>query len=208
MGISAQFRSGPETDTSEGDFWSGDRFYDRAGDVISITQWAQLRSTYEYTVIGDWTDGNGSRVRTVWTGIDINYGYADTLMFETHCIVGDTANYYLHATDTVARESHEDCVRGVHRNSDVPAKSLETGTPVVLPLQFFDRQGNSITLDRWARLRRDPNYCVIDQWRGEGGAHVEVLWTGLDLLSGFHARPQVFSLCISAFENCPQSDCS
>ena len=43
---------------------------------------------------------------------------------------------------------------------------------------FLDRQGNSIPLAQWVRLRRDPGHCVIGRWLGEGGAHVVVHWIG------------------------------
>ena len=37
---------------------------------------------------------------------------------------------------------------------------------------------------------------------------MEVFWTGFDLVSGFHARPQIFGVCVAAFDSCPQSDCT
>jgi hypothetical protein len=211
MSLTTTFPPAPETDHPQGFLWPRDRFHDRAGKTISITHWARLRRSREYTMIGDWSDGNGSAVRTVWTGIDVNYGYCETLMFETHCLVGDAAHYYSYATDTAARAGHDDCVGWISGNirpSDAADTPEGIDTRAVLPLNFFDRQGHPITMVQWARLRRDPSYCVVDRWRGEGGAHVEVVWTGFDLLSGFHARPQVFGLYISAFEMCPQPDCS
>lgn len=228
MDINTTFPPAPETDHPEEFFWPRDRFYDRVGRTISITRWARLRCNHEYAVIGDWSDGNGSAVRTVWTGIDVNRGSSETLMFETHCLVEDTAHYYGYCTDTAALGGHDDCVGWITQNitpwdnpdtreiSDdrrpstvrTPIARSATDAQAVLPLNFFDRQGNPITMVQWARLRRDPSYCVIARWRGEGGAHVEVFWTGFDLVSGFHARPQVFGLRISAFEKCPQTDCS
>lgn len=185
-----------------------DRFYDRTGRTISMARWAQLRVDREYTLIGDWSDGNGSAVRTVWTGIDVMCGCSESLMFETHCIAGDTAHYYANRTDTAARECHDDCVSWISDTITPRAAPPVKDALLPLSLSFLDREGTPITLAQWARLRRDPSYRVIGTWRGEGGAHVEVFWTGFDLVSGFHARPQVFGVCVAAFENCPQSDCT
>ena len=183
-----------------------DRFYDRAGRTISTARWAQLRGNPAYTLIGDWSDGNGSAVRTVWTGIDLMCGCSESSMFETHCIVGDTATFYANSTDAAARECHDDCVSLISGTNTAPAAPPATDALIALPLTFLDRGGAPIALAQWARLRRDQNYRVIGVWRGEGGAHVTAFWTGFDLVSGFHARPQVFGVCVSAFENCPQSD--
>lgn len=183
-----------------------DRFYDRAGRTISISRWAQLRAHREYTVIGDWSDGNGSAVRTVWTGIDVMCGCSEPLMFETHTIAGDTAQYFANPTDTAARECHDDCVSWISSTIESPTTPPATDALLGLPLTFLDRGGAPIALAQWSRLRRDPSYCVIGAWRGEGGAHVTCFWSGFDLVSGFHARPQVFGVCVAAFENCPQSD--
>lgn len=131
-------------------------------------------------------------------------------MFETHCIAGDTAHYLASRTDTAARQCHDDCVSWVSSTTTAqdPAARPAMGTQTALPLNLLDREGAPITLAQWTGLRRDPGYCVIGRWRGEGGAHVEVFWTGFDLVSGFHARPQIFGVCVAAFGNCPQSDCT
>lgn len=42
--------------------------------------------------------------------------------------------------------------------------------------RFFDRAGNLITLAQAAAPR--PELRMIDRWRGEGGAHIEVYWVG------------------------------
>lgn len=65
MDTSTSFASVAETDSVEGFFWPRDRFYDRAGRIISISHWAQLRGNYGYAVIADWRDESGSAVRTV-----------------------------------------------------------------------------------------------------------------------------------------------
>ena len=69
MYTSTSFASVAEPDSMVGLFWQRDRFYDRAGRAISIAHWAKLRGNCEYRTIGEWCDGNGSVVRTVWTGL-------------------------------------------------------------------------------------------------------------------------------------------
>jgi len=72
MDTSTAFASGAETDSVEGAFWPRDCFYDRAGRIISISHWAQLRGDCEYRTIGDWCDESGSAVRTVWCQLRLN----------------------------------------------------------------------------------------------------------------------------------------
>lgn len=104
------FASVAETDLLERAFWPRDRFYDRAGRAISIAHWAKLRGDCEYRTIGDWCDGNGSMVRTVWTGFGFNYGHSESLIFETHSIVGDEALFYTYCTEADARRGHHEAV--------------------------------------------------------------------------------------------------
>lgn len=226
MDSSIPFPSAAGTDPLAGLYWPGDRFYDRAGRTISVAQWAHLRGNGDYTVIGDWRDDNGSAVRTVWTGVDVHYGYADTFLFETHCLAGDDSYFNFYRTEADARRGHADAVARIvcnprpwdqssagsaaesRRRAAMPRLEglSEAAFREVHPTRFFDREGNSITLPQWVRLRRDSEYCVIDRWRGEGGAHVEVYWTGVDLLCGFMSRPPVFELCVAAFDACPLAD--
>lgn len=182
---------------------TGDRFYDRAGRPIPVDRWLQMRGNDEYTVLGNWCDGSGSAVRTVWTGFSVNHGYPEALIFESHCLVGDETHYWTYPTEDEARTGHADCVRWVsgHNPRSVarPATTAPSGG-------FFDRRGESISTDQWLRLRADPEYCVLDRWLGEGGAYAEVYWVGFDPVSGFHTRPQLFGLTVAAFENCPLPD--
>ncbi len=208
MYTSMSFSSVAEIDSLEGAFWPRDRFYDRSGRAISIAHWAKLRSDCKYRTMGDWCDGN-SVVRTVWTGFGFNYGHSESLIFETHSIVGDEALFYTYCTEADARRGHDELV---WRISTGAGQGDEFATPpgvtigAVKPLRFFDREGNSITLAQWARLRRDPSYCMIDRWLGEGGAHVDVYWVGSDPSPGFNARRVSFGLSVAAFENCPLPD--
>ena len=159
MYTSTSFASVAEADSMEGFFWPRDRFYDRAGRAISIAHWAKLRGDCEYRTIGDWCDGNGSVVRTVWTGFGFNYGHSESLIFETHSIVGGEALFYTYCTEADARRGHGEAV---WRISTGPGQGDEFATPpgvtigAVQSASFFDREGNSITLAQWARLRRDP----------------------------------------------------
>lgn len=198
-----------EPDFIEGLIWPRDRFYDRAGRMISIARWADLRGNTEYRTIGDWSDGNGSVVRTVWTGFGFNHGHSDSLIFETHSIVGDDALFSAYCTEADARRGHAETV---FRISNETEQRDQIATPpgvtigAVQSPSFIDRAGNPIALAQWARLRRDPSYCVIDRWRGEGGAHVEVYWVGSDPSPGFNSRRVSFGLSVAAFENCPLPD--
>lgn len=209
MDTSMSFASVAETDLLERAFWPRDRFYDRAGRAISIAHWAKLRGDCEYRTIGDWCDGNGSMVRTVWTGFGFNYGHSESLIFETHSIVGDEALFYTYCTEADARRGHHEAVWRISTRS---GHGHEFATPpgvtigAVQSPRFFDRGGNSITLAQWARLRRDPSYCMINRWRGEGGAHAEVYWVGSDPSPGFNARRVSFGLSVAAFDNCPLPD--
>ena len=209
MDTSTSFAAHAEVDALEGCIWPRDRFYDRAGRAISIAHWAKLRGNCGYATIGDWCDDNGSVVRTVWTGFGFNYGYSESLIFETHSVVGDEVLYRTYCTEADARSGHDESVWRISSGTEQGAgfaipPSVTIGA--VRPPGFFDREGNSITLAQWARLRRDPSYCMIDRWRGEGGAHVEVYWVGSDPSPGFNARRVSFGLSVAAFESCPLPD--
>lgn len=209
MYTNTSFASAAEPDSIDGFFWPGDRFYDRAGRAISIAHWARLRTNCEYRTIGDWCGGNGSVVRTVWTGFGFNYGHSESLIFETHSIVGDEALYFTYCTEAAARRGHDETVGRISREAGPGDESaIPPGVTIgaVQSAGFFDREGNSVTLAQWARLRRDPSYCMIDRWRGEGGAHVEVYWVGADPAPGFNARRVSFGLSVAAFDNCPLPD--
>ena len=206
---STSFASVADTDSVEEFFWPRDCFYDRAGRIISISHWAQLRGDCEYAVIGDWCGDNGSAVRTVWTGFGFNYGHPESLIFETHSIVGDEALFCTYRTEADARRGHDETVRRISKGLE---QEIGFATPpdvtvgaVQFP-RFRDREGNSITLAQWARLRRDPSYCMIDRWRGEGGAYVEVYWVGSDPSPGVNVRRVSFGLSVAAFDNCPLPD--
>lgn len=225
MGTPSLTASGDEADSA---LWPHDRFYDRSGDLISIEHWAYLHGDDEYVVVGDWSDDDGSTVRTAWTGFRFDYGYPATQIFETSCIVGDDGHFYTHVTEAEAQACHDECVQSISRNmkpwsgsairlpvrrdpKTAPAGrngALGAATQQRQSADFIDRKGNSITLAEWERLRRDPDYCLIDQWLGEGGAHVEVYWVGFDPLSSPHSRPRLFGLCVAAFESCPLPDSS
>lgn len=195
-----------DVDSLEGDFWPRDRFFDRAGRAISIAHWAKLRGNCAYRTIGDWRDGDGSVARTVWTGFSFNYGYSESLIFESHSIVGDEALYYTYCTEAEARRGHDEIVWRISSETEHGDKSATPPGVTIGAVQsprFFDRAGSVITLAQWARLRRDPSYCMIDRWRGEGGAHIEVYWVGSDPSPGFNARPTSFGLSVAAFEDCP-----
>ena len=47
---------------------------------------------------------------------------------------------------------------------------------------------------------------MIDRWRGEGGAYVEVYWVGSDPSPGVNVRRVSFGLSVAAFDNCPLPD--
>lgn len=113
MDTSTSFASVTDTDSVEGFFWPRDCFYDRAGRIISISHWAQLRSDHEYAVIGDWCNESGSAVRTVWTGFGFSYGHSESLIFETHSIVGDEAHFFTYCTEADARRGHDETVRRI-----------------------------------------------------------------------------------------------
>lgn len=185
------------------DIGTGDRFFDREGILIPVDRWARLRGNDDYAVLADWSDDAGSAVRTVWTGFSFNDGDADSLVFETHCLVGDQTYYYTYRTEGEARTAHEDCIVWISGNPGVPV--ARPATTLTVP-GFVDRTGQPITLAQWTGLRSDPDYRVIARWHGEGGAYVEVYWVGFDPVSGFHARSQLFGLTVAAFDNCPLPD--
>lgn len=209
MYASTSSASAAEPDSGEEFMWPRDRFYDRAGCEISISHWATLRGDSEYTTIGDWCDVGGSVVRTVWTGFGYNYGHSDSLIFETHSIVGDEALFSTYCTEAAARRGHDDTVQRIASEDHQEGHcTVPPGVTIgaVEPPRFLDREGTPVTLAQWARLRRDPGYCLIDRWRGEGGAHIEVYWVGCDPSPGFNARRVSFGLSVAAFENCPLPD--
>ena len=198
-----------EAAAMEGVVWPRDRFYDRAGRAISIAHWEKLRDDCEYRTVGDWCDGNGSVVRTVWTGFGFNYGHPESLIFETHSVVGDDAVFSAYSTESAARRGHAETVWRITHDAESGGEFVTppgVAIGAVESPKFFDRDGKAIPLAQWARLRRDPSYCMIDRWRGEGGAHVEVYWVGADPSPGFNARPVSFGLSVAAFANCPLPD--
>lgn len=69
--------------------------------------------------------------------------------------------------------------------------------------RFFDRAGRPIGLDEWAAKRRDPAYCRIGYWEGEGGAWIYTFWIGLDLSLGVGSQPAIFETQMSAFGTQP-----
>lgn len=187
---------------------TGDRFYDRTGEPLPVDHWLQLRGNDDYTVLGDWRGEEGSAVRTVWTGFRFDHGYPEPQIFETHCLVGDEAQYWTYCTEDDARTGHEDCVRWIREKTitlDGPGQGSRPA--ITAPAGgFFDRHGQLISAEQWALLRADPGYCLLDRWHGEGGAYVEVHWVGFDPAGTFHVRPQLFGLTVAAFENCPLPD--
>jgi len=69
---------------------------------------------------------------------------------------------------------------------------------------FLDRSNNPITIVDWAHKRRDPDYCIVAQWEGEGGASVCTFWLGVD--TDPEGGRYNFATCVCAFEQCPQPD--
>ena len=70
---------------------------------------------------------------------------------------------------------------------------------------FLDRSNNRITITEWERRRRDPDYCIVAHWQGEGAASVCTFWLGVSTDSEDDARYN-FATHVCAFEKCPQPD--
>jgi hypothetical protein len=75
---------------------------------------------------------------------------------------------------------------------------IEARTRVRLADRFLDRAGRPISLDEWAVKRRDPDYCRVGYWEGEGGAWVYTFWMGLDVRFGVGSEPAIFDTHVSA----------
>jgi len=58
--------------------------------------------------------------------------------------------------------------------------------------QFYDRAGGPISLSDWATRRRDPDYCRVGYWEGDGGAWIFTFWLGIDTSFGVGALPAIF----------------
>jgi hypothetical protein len=69
--------------------------------------------------------------------------------------------------------------------------------------QFYDRAGNPISLSNWATRRRDPDYCCVGYWEGEGSAWIYTFWLGIDMSFGVGALPAIFDTHVAAFGNQP-----
>ena len=69
--------------------------------------------------------------------------------------------------------------------------------------QFYDRAGGPISLSDWATRRRDPDYCRVGYWEGEGGAWIFTFWPGIDMSFGVGALPAIFDTHVAAFGNQP-----
>lgn len=60
---------------------------------------------------------------------------------------------------------------------------------------YFDREGNSITVEKWATLFEDMDYRRIDHYQ-EGGYEVSTIWLGLDHSWDPEAPPIIFETLV------------
>jgi hypothetical protein len=68
---------------------------------------------------------------------------------------------------------------------------------------FYDKTGKPMSLTEWVIRRRDPEYCRLGYWEGEGGAWIYTFWLGLDMSFGVGAMPAIFDTHVAAFGNQP-----
>ena len=205
--------------------WPQDRFFGRDGSPITITDWLRRRTAPDYCVVDRWQGASGDYVETVWVGIDVHFGDSQRhSIFETHLEIRGDKHFYRHVTETSARSGHGRAVwfaeRGIKCWDEVavaagdhwsacvqPTAALDPWPTMTNGSLFLDRDGQRISAAEWVRLRRDPEYSVVDLWRGEGGASVCTYWLGLALaprpIGDTFAR---FANQICAFDNCPSAD--
>ena len=101
-------------------------YYDRAGNKITLDQFASLMTQPEYVRIAK-TKGPGWMVSTVWLGLDHSFGGIDgqsPLIFETMAFIGDDGgSEMLRATsEEDAKRNHDQMVAEIRRRHE-PAVS-------------------------------------------------------------------------------------
>lgn len=63
--------------------------------------------------------------------------------------------------------------------------------------EYYDRQGQPLTMDQWAKLHSDRSYTVLQQnelppgWRTPP-IYISTIWLGLDHSFGFGGPPLIF----------------
>lgn len=102
------------------------RYYDRAGDPISVLEWIVHLDDFEYRrVAWDELPGGGS-LSTVWMGLDHSFGRGPPLIFETMEFAGHGHVYQEHgrwATLAEALEGHAAALAGLLRSKDSNASN-------------------------------------------------------------------------------------
>lgn len=85
-------------------------YYDRLGQPISAAVWAMLKEDIDYTVVANDYLPDGTRVSTLWLGIDHGFtmnGAGVPIIFETMVFGGPLhREMYRYATEELALEGH------------------------------------------------------------------------------------------------------
>jgi hypothetical protein len=98
--------------------------FDRAGDPLTLGQWAYLFECYQdYRRVAVTEDVNGFWVSTVWMGIDHSFGAGPPLIFETMRQLGrgSLRNEYRWPTEEAALAGHDQLVEALRRFEDPDA---------------------------------------------------------------------------------------
>jgi hypothetical protein len=95
-------------------------YYNRAAEPMSLTEWAESLGSADRKVAG--TDIKGSRVSTVWLGLNHNFSdEGPPLIFETMVFDGEHDQWCArYSTEDDAREGHEAVVRWLRGEGPEP----------------------------------------------------------------------------------------
>jgi hypothetical protein len=106
------------------------QFYDKAGQPISLSQWAIHRQSIDYCRLAYWEGEGGAWIYTFWLGLDMSFGIgAVPAIFDTHVAAFGNQPHveWTCPTDTVQRALalHKRVVGYVERGITPPQWVLE-----------------------------------------------------------------------------------
>lgn len=95
-----------------------ERYYDRAGNSMTLQDWSTKHSDYDYKVVVK-TEVGDAKVSTVWLGLNHNFGSGEPLIFETMVFGGEYDQHrWRYSTEESAREDHDRIVAALRVGDD------------------------------------------------------------------------------------------
>lgn len=108
------------------------KYYDRAGNPISLATWSHLLNDPDYQVLKQ-SRGVGKIVSTIWLGLDHSFGGGPPLFFETMVFPLDAHGEMIpneiagqrYSTEEQAMKGHEEMCLSYIKPLDLMVKKLE-----------------------------------------------------------------------------------